>query len=344
MAIQPGSPPSFDEEFCQSCRACLPACPTGSYSYSGFDTVQAICNSIDRQELKSCDLSCELNPNVKLGPHASQAGLRVRGCLAGIGLGGYLTLLTHGLDRLFIRLDACDDCPWRMLRPQIDERLTHTHRLLNLWHREEVIDVIHQEDELEIVSRPYWNAESPPRSRRELIQPRISNTSVGPEANYRFQDRLRIMRSLGLLRSNSLNSEGNTDLEGMGFATIAVDDACTVCGTCARACPTEAIEIEYTKSHFSLTFTPELCIGCEICKHVCAPEAVSIDNRPKVSQVFGNERENLLLSGELAHCGKCKAPFPAGLGTDLCPVCDFRRKNPFGSMIPPIARKHLQDS
>jgi ferredoxin len=344
MAIQPGSPPSFDEEFCQSCRACLPACPTGAYSYSGIDTVQAICTNIDRQQLKSCDLCCELNPQTELGPRSSQAGLRVRGCLAGIGLGGFLMIFTHSLDRLSIRLDACDECPWSMLHPQIEERVDHSQRLLKLWGRADAIDKVRREDGIELTARPIWNAESPPRSRRELVQPGNSKISAAAEENNRYHERLRIIRAVGLLRSNPVEAESATSLEGLGFATLTIDDGCTACGTCARACPTEALVYEDTKFKFKLMFTPELCIGCEICEHVCVPQAISIDHTPKVSQVFGDDRGHLLYDGELAHCGKCRAPFSARPGSDLCPVCDFRRKNPFGSMIPPVARKHRQES
>ena len=42
-----------------------------------------------------------------------------------------------------------------------------------------------------------------------------------------------------------------------------------------------------------------------------------------------------LQQGAVARCQRCRAPYPAATGSDFCAICDFRRKNPFGSVIPP---------
>jgi len=335
-AIQPGSPPLLSEEFCQTCQACLPICPASAYSFSGLDTVNAIRNSINRQKLKICDLCCGINPKAEHGPAESAAGVRVRGCLAGIGLGGYLSLLSQGLDRLYVRIDACGDCPLSMLHDQIGEQVGHAQKLLEPWGREGSLVMIGNLDGGDAVSRPFWNAESPPRSRREILQSKPSAVAGEMVESNNFRDRIRVIRAVADLRAKQSMVEGKASLEGMGFAIISISDECTACGTCGRACPTDALNYESANSRFSLTFSPESCIGCEICDHVCAPQAVTIDHAPAVRQVFGNATSQLLQEGQLARCRKCKAPFAAHTGTELCPVCEFRRNNPFGSVLPPV--------
>ena len=343
MAIQPGSPPTFDEEFCQSCQACLPVCPTSAYSYSGIDTVNALANSIIRQNLKNCDLSCRLNPNFEHGPGHSNAGLRIKGCLAGLGLGGYLTLMSQGLERLFVRVDACDDCPWSMLRAQIDEQVEHAQRLLDLWGRDGALIMVEKLDESKPAPRPFWNAESPPRSRRELVRSKPladAGDFVGSEG---FRERLRVVRGVKDLLAEPGPGGGTTSLEDMDFGLVSVSAECTACGTCGRACPTGALNFVIERSRFSLTFTPEACIGCGICEHVCTPQAVTINHVPTFDQVFGGESSQLLQEGDLLRCKKCRAPFAARLGTQFCPVCEFRRNNPFGSVLPPAVLKRREE-
>ena len=342
-AIQPGSPPVFDEEFCQTCQACLPVCPSSSYSYSGIDTVNAIRSSITRQELTSCDLCCGLNPNVEQGPSGSSAGLRVRGCLAGVGLGGYMSLLSDGLERLYVRVDACHDCPWSMLRDEIDKQADHARRLLELWGQESSLLMTENLENGDAISRPYWNAEAPPRSLRDLVQSMPAAGSENMIESGDFRERIRVIRAVGSLRNSQPIVEAESSLEDMGFAIVGISDECTACGTCGRACPTNALTFENTKTNYTLTFSPESCIGCDICEHVCAPEAITIDHAPTAFQVFGQSTSLILQEGDLAHCKKCHAPFAAGMGTDLCPFCEFRRKNPFGSMLPPVVKRRQQE-
>ena len=340
MAIQPGSPPAFDEEFCQTCRACLPVCPVGAYSYSGIDAVQAIITSITKQGLANCDLFCELNPVMELGPTGSQAGLRIRGCLAAIGLGGQLAILAQGIGTVQLRLDACAGCPWNMLQNQIELLVGQARSLLALEDRERILLFRGELAGSNGVERPFWNVESPPRTRREFIQAPDSEGSEDGGENSWFSERLLMIEAVREGDLLGRDDNGSPSLAGMNFATIQISDACSACGTCGRACPTKALEFTVSRSAFELLFMSEACIGCEICMHVCAPQAIEIDHRPTFDQVFSEERFVLLQDGELVRCRKCSAQFAASLGSSYCPVCDFRRKNPFGSILPPGLKKY----
>jgi len=114
-----------------------------------------------------------------------------------------------------------------------------------------------------------------------------------------------------------------------------VNDDCTACGVCARACPTGALQMETAESSYQLTFSPQICLACDICQHVCAPSAITVTHDPTFNQVFAGAVDQVVQQGSLTSCRKCRTPFAAQTGTELCPVCEFRRQNPFGSMMPP---------
>jgi hypothetical protein len=51
-----------------------------------------------------------------------------------------------------------------------------------------------------------------------------------------------------------------------------------------------------------------------------------------------------LQEGELTICGRCRARFATREGKNLCPTCEFRRKNPFGSLFPKGLQQGRRDS
>jgi len=101
-AIQPGKPPSLDNDKCQTCLACLPACPVGAYK--AVDPVPPLLNCVTRANVKSIELICEAHPAADHGPPRSELAIRTRGCLASLGTGIYLVLLAMGMENIFIRL------------------------------------------------------------------------------------------------------------------------------------------------------------------------------------------------------------------------------------------------
>ena len=53
-------------------------------------------------------------------------------------------------------------------------------------------------------------------------------------------------------------------------------DLCTGCGTCANACPTEAIRISADRA----VIEEAACTLCEICVETCPSDAISVDRLP----------------------------------------------------------------
>jgi ferredoxin len=340
-AIRPGKPPALDANKCQTCLACLPACPVGAYSSD--DAVQPLLTCVARLETKTVELICALHGAADAGSLSEAIGIRVQGCLAGLGTGTYLALVAMGLERIILRLDACGGCPWGSLQTEIQTQVDQTGRLLKHWGKSETLVCVSKLDEP--VERPLWDVKNPPLSRRDLFRlaaqqgqlamARAMNVDQAGNRRRPGRDRLRLISAIQHLPKPKEfldSSVGNSK-----FGILSVSEECNACATCARACPTGALTFEHNNenTHYWLNFTPQTCIGCEVCVHVCAPDAIEMDRSPTFTKVFGNPEPCVLSKGELKKCVHCKTLFAARSDRELCPVCEYRRKNPFGSMMPP---------
>jgi ferredoxin len=115
---------------------------------------------------------------------------------------------------------------------------------------------------------------------------------------------------------------------------MIANDHCTACGVCARICPTGALKLIAGEDNtYQLAFTSAACIACDACVQLCEPAAL-MRTTATLDEVLSSEVV-ALRSGTLRACTKCGAKFAAETGSELCSVCEFRRKNPFGSRLPP---------
>ena len=105
--------------------------------------------------------------------------------------------------------------------------------------------------------------------------------------------------------------------------------ACTLCGACATACPTEAIRLEEGLDETVLRLAPSACTGCGRCAVACPERALAV--RPGID--LGRLRRETveLVWAPVESCAGCGAVLPPrpmrrrlGLADDLCAACAAR--------------------
>jgi ferredoxin len=337
-AITVGKPPALNAELCQSCLACLSACPVGAYRAD--DDVADLLNCATHIEDQSVELLCGLHTQPETGSDPEAVGIRIKGCLAGLGTGAYLTLSTLGLKRLISRTDACSTCKWSSIRPEIHRQAERANRFLSAWDRS---DVVICSDEIKApVERVLWNAKNPPMSRRDVFRlvarqgqvamARAMENGVTTSERKPGRDRSRLLSAVSHLPEHS----ASVDVNGFGFATLTISDSCTACGACGKACPTQALKFEKNDDEmtFNISFSAKNCIDCGVCDHVCLPDAITFNHEPTFEDVFGMKEPVVAESGALVRCERCKTFMAKREGIKLCSLCEYRRTHPFGSMMP----------
>ena len=345
-AITIGKPPSLNAELCQSCLACIPACPVGAYRAD--DAVSNLLNCVTHVEDQSVELLCELHPQPETGSDSEAIGIQIHGCLAGLGSGAYLTLSTVGLTRIVSRTDTCHACKWQTLTPEIHRQVECANRFLSAWGKSNTVTCA---DEIESpVERVLWGAKNPPLSRRELFRmlarqgqitmARAMENGVTASTRQPGRDRLRFLSAISHLPAPAASEAALNDF---GFATLTISESCTACGICAKACPTDALCFSKNEEEmtFSISFAVQKCIGCDLCGHVCQPDAITINHAPTFEQVFGTKEPTVVKAGPTVRCERCKTFMAARAGVRLCPLCEYRRTHPFGSML---AKKIVKES
>jgi len=339
-AILPGKVPGLDSTKCETCLACLPVCPVGAFAAD--DAVASLLNAVTHLQGGELELLCEKNQQAELGFTETSTGIRVRGCLAGLGTGAFLALAAIGLERIIVRMDACSACKWESLSSQVQAQVTQANQLLVGWGKTEIITCVSGLDSP--VDRPLWKSTNPPISRRDLFlfaarQGQIaiarSIENGQPQSSHRpGRDHLRMAGAITHFPVPV--SPESINLSGMGFASVSTSEACVACGTCARACPTNALQFKKNENEtsFTLSLSVRNCIGCGMCIHVCTSKTLSMDRSPAFARVF-SEQTVILMEGELIKCEQCGVLIAARPDVHLCQFCDYRRSHPFGSMQVP---------
>lgn len=343
-AIKSCKPPTLDVETCTYCLACLPTCPTGAIQ--GNDVLKGLLNCIPRIPEGGVELVCEKMTTPPAAYPDSGTMIRVRGCLAGLGPGALAGVIAAEVSSLRLRIDACDTCHFSELEAQIRNQVQAVTRFLEPWGMGNAISCCPDPGPNAGIPIPIWDADNPPLSRRDLfrIGTRQGSLALARAMNAEGEthtqkvpprERRRLLGAADHLSDKPKQLSSNR-LEGLHWGWVSITPGCVACGVCARICPTGAIDFfcDEVEKTFRLNFHPEACTACGACIHSCAAGAIELQDAPSFAQVF-SPQETILFEGGLKRCYQCNTWIPEQRSSRLCPICEYRKKNPFGSAMPP---------
>lgn len=339
---------TLDAEACVACRQCVHVCPTGVFDRN--DNATELLAFLPRlKDARIVELACARHPSPETGPPETEAVVRIEGCLASLGPSVYLTLLASGIERIVVRLDACAECPFGAAQPMIEQTLNTAQMISKACLETKRITRLTERPSKGRMRRPLY-AKRTQVSRRDLFRRAIgegqqhvarklaldrpADRPDTPAEKSLPLERQRLLDALNRLLPVAALANAEAPLEGLSFARLLVGEKCTACGVCARICPTGALQLIIGEDDsYQLTFQASLCTGCGICLHLCEPGALRRESLTLAELIA--TQPSVLRSGTLRRCQKCGVKFAGESTAPLCPVCDFRRRNPFGMRLPP---------
>jgi ferredoxin len=344
-AIRLESVITLDEKACVDCGLCLRVCPVGAFT--GEDGVQDLLNCMARiPQATAIELACPRHPGPEKGTHENAMIVRTNGCLAALGPSAYARWLINRTTDIVVRMDACGECPLGQVQPEIARAIAVMEEAFP-----NRIKAVVDEPAAGAPARPVFDIKAPPVSRRDFLR-LMTGESVRAAARAFASDpegtlstgplpkeRRRLLSTLKQLAPDA--AARSQPVTGFAAVRLNANEKCTACGVCARACPTHAMRYATTAAEeFRLTCLVSDCTDCGVCIDICEPDALARDGAPTIAEMLATELR-VLKTGKLKHCTKCSAPFAAAIEGDLCTVCDFRQRNPFGAWQP-RKRSHSQ--
>jgi ferredoxin len=320
----------IEKDKCLECGLCFHICPVGVYRENDkTDALPGLVKQVKR--IKILELACDDFKSTETGPPGSDMLLHAGGCLAAIGPSIYINLFASGVKEIKVRLDECDNCRKGKVKKEIENIISRVNTLFSLDEESDSpIDIItDREKGLEI--RQVVNVDQQKVTRRDFLQGFIPSPGPGAAVTNPPQEHIRLISALKRLKESPENMFDNV-FKYMQFTGIKVNNGCTACGACARVCSSGALRIEQGKNRvFRLEFYPENCISCGLCRMVCQPGAIDFYSF-SVSPDLEELKPMVLQSGELRTCQRCGTDFLPESDSKRCPPCEFRSKNPFGSI------------
>ena len=103
----------------------------------------------------------------------------------------------------------------------------------------------------------------------------------------------------------------SNNLPDVSYDAQINNEVCTMCESCAKWCPTNALTIDYSNNAERLSFNPDKCIGCKICINVCPEGDNSCSSGNKAIKIIPakevKHEVKTLMKDEIVRCKVCGA-------------------------------------
>ena len=294
----------------------------------GLHALQSwLAHEVDEQDL---ELVCAEHPDPSRGA-PDRTVVRLSTCVADVPGHELLELLLVGARQVDVRLDGCGDPAAaaahvepvvRVLRAAGIDRLTV-----------EPVEPAGPDEGAAGARRTVLDADRLPVPRRRLF-----GLSAGVARAMPVPDDDPHTRLVSAVRA--LVPTATPELAELDSPSLRLTArGCTACGVCVQACPSDALRIQHASGGAAIAIstllqTPAACTGCRSCLDLC-PDDVLQAAGPWPWSALLVDREVGVTTLTTASCERCGASFPTTSGDRFCPTCTYRRRNPFGSALPP---------
>lgn len=106
---------------------------------------------------------------------------------------------------------------------------------------------------------------------------------------------------------------------GILAAQMQLQDGCTACEACARACPTDAMQVRESGVAWELAFEFARCVGCGVCVEACQPRVLQL--APTMNG-WKAPQATVLHARSKQRCSRCDRFFISPEPAEVCPICE----------------------